>query len=242
MSRTRRLVWTKRMRGTLPSAQVRRPSMRRRTTAATSARAVSGSGARATYSAASSSAPSSTCASGRTGWRAICSASMAAASTASVRPMPYGLLTVERVPDEVTDGWVQPFLSQRGVRRDTVKLLRGIDPRELIAAGDKLRDFDHPALLAWGTADRAFKLSLAHRLAERLPRARVEVIEGARTFVAEDQPERLARLIAGFVREEAPLPSAGGERSACPPTTPRGRRPPPSWSTRARARPIRRRS
>src|SRR3954463_13184263 len=214
MSRTRRLVWTKRMRGTLPSAQVRRPSIRRRTTAATSARAVSGSGARATYSAASSSAPSSTCASGRTGWRAICSASMAAArvpppltagaaprapprlpagmALMGVRalgrlPIAYGLLTVERVPDEVTDGWVQPFLSQRGVRRDTVKLLRGIDPRELIAAGDKLRDFDRPALLAWGTADRAFKLSLAHRLAERLPRARVEEIKGARTFVAEDQ-------------------------------------------------------
>jgi pimeloyl-ACP methyl ester carboxylesterase len=124
-------------------------------------------------------------------------------------PIAYGLLTVERVPDEVTDGWVRPFLSQRGVRRDTVKLLRGIEPRQLVAAGDKLAGFDRPALLAWGREDRAFKVSLAHRLAERLPRARVEEIAGARTFVSEDQPERLARLIADFVREEAPLASTG---------------------------------
>jgi pimeloyl-ACP methyl ester carboxylesterase len=118
-------------------------------------------------------------------------------------PIAYGLLTTEPVPPEVSDGWVRPFLSDAAIRRDAVKLLRGVDPRELIAAGEKLRDFDRPALLAWGTADRAFKVSDAHRLAERLPQGRVEEIPGARTFVSEDAPERLAWLIADLARSEA---------------------------------------
>jgi pimeloyl-ACP methyl ester carboxylesterase len=118
-------------------------------------------------------------------------------------PIAYGMLTTEPVPAEVSDGWVRPFLSDAGIRRDAVKLLRGVDPRDLIAAGERLRGFDRPALLAWGTADRAFKLSDAYRLAERLPQGRVEQIPGARTFVSEDAPERLARLIADFARSEA---------------------------------------
>jgi pimeloyl-ACP methyl ester carboxylesterase len=118
-------------------------------------------------------------------------------------PIAYGILTREPVPGEVTDGWVRPFLTDRAIRRDAVKLLRGVDPRELVAAGERLRDFDRPALLAWGTADRAFKLADAHGLAERLPQGRVEELPGARTFVMEDEPERLARLIADFARSEA---------------------------------------
>ena len=41
------------------------------------------------------------------------------------------------------------------------------------------------------------------RLAADIPGARLEWIENARTFSMEDQPERLAELIAGFVREPA---------------------------------------
>jgi hypothetical protein len=36
-----------------------------------------------------------------------------------------------------------------------------------------------------------------------LPNARLEWIEGARTFSMEDRPERLAELIGSFVREPA---------------------------------------
>jgi pimeloyl-ACP methyl ester carboxylesterase len=115
----------------------------------------------------------------------------------------YGVLTREPVPDEVTEGWVRPFLSDRAVRRDTVKVLRGMDPADTLAAGERLSEFDRPALLAWGDASRIFGLEYAHRLAERLPRSRVEELPGARTFVMEDEPERLARLIADFARSEA---------------------------------------
>jgi pimeloyl-ACP methyl ester carboxylesterase len=118
-------------------------------------------------------------------------------------PVAYGLLTREPVPDEVTDAWVRPFFNHRAIRRDTVKLLRGVDPADTVAAAQRLSEFDRPALLAWGAADKAFRVEWAHRLAERLPQGRVEELPGARTFVMEDEPERLARLIADFARSEA---------------------------------------
>jgi pimeloyl-ACP methyl ester carboxylesterase len=123
----------------------------------------------------------------------------------AVRRLPnaYGILMREPVPDEVTEGWVRPFLSDRAIRRDTVKVLRGMDPADTLAAGERLSEFDRPALIVWGDADRVFEVKWAHRLAERLPRSRVEELPGARTFVMEDEPERLARLIADFARSKA---------------------------------------
>ena len=53
-------------------------------------------------------------------------------------------------------------------------------------------------MLAWATEDRFFKPKFAERLAADIPGSRLEWIEDARTFVSEDQPERLAALIADF--------------------------------------------
>ena len=72
-----------------------------------------------------------------------------------------------------------------------------------LAAAETLRNFDRPALLAWAVEDRFFKISFAERLAATINGARLERIEDSYTFVSEDQPERLAELIAGFAREPA---------------------------------------
>ena len=63
-------------------------------------------------------------------------------------------------------------------------------------------------LLAWAPEDRFFPFAHAERLADLLPDARLERIEDSRTFVSEDQPQRLAELIAGFVREPAKTAAA----------------------------------
>ncbi len=51
--------------------------------------------------------------------------------------------------------------------------------------------------------DRLFPLELAHRLAGLLPHATVATIEDSWTFVPEDQPELLARLVVAFARTHA---------------------------------------
>ena len=58
-------------------------------------------------------------------------------------------------------------------------------------------------LLAWAQEDRVFPISLAERLAERLPDATIVPIDDSLTFVPLDQPEVLADLIVEFVGRDA---------------------------------------
>jgi pimeloyl-ACP methyl ester carboxylesterase len=117
-------------------------------------------------------------------------------------PNAFGRLIKRDFAGAPTREWVEPYLSDRGVRRDTAKVLRGIDPRYTNEAAEKLRSFDRPALLAWAPEDRFFKVSFAERLAETI-NARLELIDDSYTFVPEDQPEWLAEVIASFAREPA---------------------------------------
>jgi pimeloyl-ACP methyl ester carboxylesterase len=118
-------------------------------------------------------------------------------------PIAFGWLSNAPVDREVEDAWVRPAMQDRGVRRDIVKVLKGLSPRYTRDAAERLRAFEKPVLLAWAPEDRFFKLRDAERLAAELPRARLELIEGSLAFVPQDQPERLAELIRGFVREGA---------------------------------------
>jgi len=124
-------------------------------------------------------------------------------------PLGFGLLIKRRPLDaEVIDGWLRPFLSDPAIRRDAIAFLRQISSRYTLEAAERLRDFDRPTLIAWAPEDRFFKLRYAERLAAAIPSARLERIEDAWTFVSEDQPERLAELIAAFIGETLAAPTA----------------------------------
>jgi pimeloyl-ACP methyl ester carboxylesterase len=116
-------------------------------------------------------------------------------------PIAFGWLTKKPLDREISDSYVRPVISNSGTRRDTAKFIKGIQPERLLTASRKLKDFDRPVLVAWAGDDRFFKLNLGKRLAAAFPKARFEVVEDSRTFVPEDQPERLAELIAAFARE-----------------------------------------
>jgi pimeloyl-ACP methyl ester carboxylesterase len=122
-------------------------------------------------------------------------------------PIAYGWLTSKPVPREYMRSYAVPVRRSAGVRRDLTKVLRGVNRRHTLAAAEKLPGFDKPVLLAWADHDKVFPLEDARRLAQVLPRARVEVVEDSRAFVPEDQPERLAELIVAFAQQPAPAPS-----------------------------------
>ena len=116
-------------------------------------------------------------------------------------PNAYGRLIKKDFGGAPTREWVEPFLSDKGVRRDTVKVLRGIDPKYTHDAAEKLSRQERPTLLAWAREDRFFKPAFAERLAAKIPGAQLEWIEDSYAFVPEDQPERLAELIGSFARD-----------------------------------------
>jgi pimeloyl-ACP methyl ester carboxylesterase len=110
-------------------------------------------------------------------------------------PFAYGWLTKRRLPDSLLDAWVEPFFSDAGVRRDTRRFLVAIDREALLDNTALLHDFDGPVLIAWAPEDRFFPLEHARRLAAVFPAARLVEVADSYTFVALDQPERLAALI-----------------------------------------------
>jgi pimeloyl-ACP methyl ester carboxylesterase len=116
-------------------------------------------------------------------------------------PFAFGWLVKRPIDRKAEDSYVLPVASVRAVERDLKTVAKGLDKRLSNEAADKLGGFHRPALIAWAREDRFFPPADAEALAEDLPNARLEWIDDARTFVSEDQPERLAELIAGFVRE-----------------------------------------
>lgn len=63
-----------------------------------------------------------------------------------------------------------------------------------------LGDIGIPALVAWGAEDAWLDPSLAGRLGELIPGARVEMIEGAGHFAMEDAPDEVAHRLLEFFR------------------------------------------
>jgi pimeloyl-ACP methyl ester carboxylesterase len=120
-------------------------------------------------------------------------------------PVAYGALSNRPPEREVSDAWVDPLIHDAAVRRDFGKVLKEVSTEHTLAAARKLGSFDRPVLLAWSD-DRFFKLELGRRIAAAFPNARLEVVPDARTFVPEDQPQRLASLIREFAAPGAPTP------------------------------------
>jgi pimeloyl-ACP methyl ester carboxylesterase len=58
-----------------------------------------------------------------------------------------------------------------------------------------------PALVVWGRDDRIVPLECGERYAKALPRARLEVVDGAGHFVDMEKPDELAGLVTRFMTE-----------------------------------------
>src|SRR4029450_13588717 len=101
-------------------------------------------------------------------------------------PIAFGWLTKRPLEREISDSHGRPWISDKDIRRDAGKFIKGFQPETLQTAASKLRTFDRPVLITWAADDRFFKLDLGKRLAAAFPNARFEVIDDSRTFVPED--------------------------------------------------------
>lgn len=102
------------------------------------------------------------------------------------------------IPPALIASWMAPGLQNHAVRRDLQKVTVGMNKRHTLAAAEKLRGSQLPILLAWAPGDRFFPISYAERLQGEAGNARIVRIPDAKTFVALDQPERLATEISQF--------------------------------------------
>ena len=131
---------------------------------------------------------------------------------APVRHALYGLLAKRRPESAVFHAFFAPLRDDPAVRWDVTKVLRGVTNRATLEAAKAFPRFRKPVLIVWGTDDPVFPMRDAVRLQRDFPLARLEWVLGSRCFVCEDQPERLAALIAEFLRETGGLPESEPDR------------------------------
>ncbi|MEC3956864.1 alpha/beta fold hydrolase [Nocardia sp. CDC153] len=114
-------------------------------------------------------------------------------------PIAQGWLTRRALDPVVSDSYVLPSITDRGVRRDLARVLVGLQSRHTLAAALRFADFHRPVLIAWSREDRFCPPANAHRLARDFPNARLEWIRDSYTLSPEDQPERVAALVSHFI-------------------------------------------
>lgn len=114
-------------------------------------------------------------------------------------PITFGWVSKRPVPPETVASYLGPSRHNRAIRKDLARFLKTVNKRHTLAAADKLHTFDKPVLLAWATEEKLFPMSLAQRLAEKLPNASIVEIADSYTFIPEDKPAELAAHIARFV-------------------------------------------
>jgi pimeloyl-ACP methyl ester carboxylesterase len=126
-------------------------------------------------------------------------------------PIAYGGLTVRRLPDDLLESWVEPAARNAEIRDDIAKFMLAATPELTLGAARDLRSFGRPILLLWGAADPFFTLDLAERFQREVPTAKLERVEGARTFVALDRPEAVASGVARLVARASKTPDSASE-------------------------------
>jgi pimeloyl-ACP methyl ester carboxylesterase len=105
------------------------------------------------------------------------------------------------IPADLVASWMRPSLSDPKIKRDARKVTAGMNKRYTLQAAERLSESELPLLLAWAPGDKFFPISYAERLEQETPNARLAQIPDASTFVALDQPARLADEIATFVEQ-----------------------------------------
>ncbi|MDP7723284.1 alpha/beta fold hydrolase [Mycobacterium sp. TY814] len=100
--------------------------------------------------------------------------------------------------DALTQAWVQPAVSDPALAEDLRQFSLSLRTEVTTGVAARLHEFDKPTLIAWSADDVLFELEDGRRLAATIPNARLEVIEGARTFSMVDRPDRLADLLSSI--------------------------------------------
>jgi pimeloyl-ACP methyl ester carboxylesterase len=114
-------------------------------------------------------------------------------------PTAYGWVTQRPIDPAIMRSYTTPIRTVAGVRRDLQRLLLAVDTRYTFEAAESLRGFDKPALVLWADGDKIFPREHGKRLAELLPQGRFQMVRDSRTFIPEDQPERLVSAVRDFL-------------------------------------------
>lgn len=114
-------------------------------------------------------------------------------------PIAYGWGTHKPIERRIMESYTRPVRVSAGVRADLGLVLKQARKSDMEAASRSVAHFRRPALVAWAADDKFFPVEHGRALADLMPNARFELVENSRTFIPEDQPERLVELTLEFL-------------------------------------------
>jgi pimeloyl-ACP methyl ester carboxylesterase len=108
----------------------------------------------------------------------------------------------ENVTDETIENYLRPFLASNERTRDLERFVGAFDNKHTVAIEPKLKTFEAPTLIVWGTGDIYFDVKWSRWLADAIPgtQRRVE-LKGARIFFPEERPQEFNRELRGFWKQ-----------------------------------------
>jgi pimeloyl-ACP methyl ester carboxylesterase len=114
-------------------------------------------------------------------------------------PIAYGWATSAPLEPRIMESYTRNLRLNAGVRADLARVLKQARKSDMEAASRSVAHFRRPALVVWAADDRFFPVEHGRALADLMPNARFELVERSRTFIPEDQPERLVELMLDFL-------------------------------------------
>jgi pimeloyl-ACP methyl ester carboxylesterase len=118
------------------------------------------------------------------------------------RTIRWALKAIVFDPASVTEEMVRAYgdpLATRDGLRAALDVGRAIVPTNLGELNARYPEIDVPTLLLWGDHDRVVPLSVAHRLAAELPRARLVVLERCGHTPPEERPDESLEAVSSFL-------------------------------------------
>jgi pimeloyl-ACP methyl ester carboxylesterase len=105
--------------------------------------------------------------------------------------------------DELVDGYIAANLADRHRRAKTRRYLATqLDPanqRHTVDVAAALPRITAPTLILWGGRDVHFGPDWAYRLYQDIPGARLEILSESGHLLMEEQPDRVAAVLAEFL-------------------------------------------
>jgi haloalkane dehalogenase len=103
------------------------------------------------------------------------------------------------IDERAVDEYWKAF-STAGNRRAMLELYRSFDLDELAPYEGKLAGLAVPTLVLWGERDEYLPRDYAPRFTREIPGAELVLLETARHFLFEDEPERCAQEVMDFLQ------------------------------------------
>ena len=125
------------------------------------------------------------------------------ARSAAARQRTIASVSARGLDERRAESLFRPARRDPAIAADLVAAMAGFRPQLLLDAATVIPTFEKPVLLVWGDACEFFPVDHAQRLAAAFPNATLRIVDGAKTWVAVDNPKAVIDAIGSWLMDRS---------------------------------------